>query len=376
AVLSTLPAGVAILEAPSGRIIAANDAAERLWGHPLLPDTGLSDLHRAYGLYRRNGDLYSVGDLPIARSLDQGEVVVGEEVLLRRADGKDYPVLLSCAPLYDGERLDAVVAVFQDTSRMELERVKDQFVSVTAHELFTPLTVIKGMTQLLERQAADTDNPTLTQALRVIDGRANWMTFLVQKLVDAAELQLDPLRLRLSRIDLSRLVGNACRRVQTTTPSHIITCRCEGEALMGEWDRDRIDRVLNNLLENAIKYSPGGGPIEVEVSRATGGSAISPAWIAEGAEWAMVRVRDHGIGIPKEHLPNLFRRFYRAGPGEYQESAGLGLGLYITNRIVAAHGGRVGVESEEGLGSTFYFALPLAPQVTTGETHPIAPARL
>jgi signal transduction histidine kinase len=117
--------------------------------------------------------------------------------------------------------------------------------------------------------------------------------------------------------------------------------------------------VLTNLIENAIKYSPDGGRVEVSVTRVAGHHPFERQNGANKREWAVVRVKDHGQGIPRDQQPHLFRRFYRAGLASYPESSGLGLGLYISNRIVAAHSGQMTVESVEGEGSTFAFALPL-----------------
>lgn len=360
-VISATPAGVAILGAPEGRVIAANGAAERLWGHPLVPEAGAAELATAYGLFHLNGEPYEASDLPMVRSLQTGETVAGEEVILRQPNGREILALLSSAPLRgDDGAVQGAVAVFQDTSGMELERMKDQFISVTAHELFTPLTVVKGTAQLLSRRLGASGADALAlDGLRMIDGRANWMTYLVQKLVDAAELQLGPLHLRRGAVDLAPLTAAAVRRMQMTTRKHEVVFVGGVEHLLGHWDRERIDRVLTNLIENAIKFSPGGGRVEVSLAQVSAAHPFDRLDAGKRRGWAVVRVRDHGEGIPKERQAHLFRRFYRAGPAHYQESSGLGLGLYVSNRIVAAHGGQVTMESKVGEGSTFSFALPL-----------------
>ncbi len=360
-IIANIPAGVAIFEAPSGRAVSANQAAESLWGHPLVPEAGLAELPVAYGLYRPNGELMAWEESPVARSLRQGETVLGEETLLRRRDGKEYLVLASSAPLLGSDgNIEGAVAIFQDTSGMELEKVKDEFVAVTAHELFTPLTIIKGTAQLLARKLVRADcDDELAAGLRLIDGRANWMTYLIQKMIDAAELQLGPLPLRYGWVDLVALAKGAARRFQATTDKHQIVVLSEHERLLGFWDKERLDRVFANLVENAVKYSPNGGRIEIEIVRSEGRNPLAPLATADGRAWALVRVSDQGVGIPREQQAHLFRRFYRAGSERYQETAGLGLGLYICNRYVAIHGGQMHLDSEVGKGSTFYFSLPL-----------------
>lgn len=371
--LHAIPAAVAIVEAASGRVVATNRAAEVLWGQQpregspgtAATDGRLPDPRAGHGLYRPNGDVIAWEDLPMARSIAHGETVTGEEMLLRRPDGKESFVLASSAPLRGADgRIEGAIAVFQDTSGLELEKIKDEFIAVTAHELFTPLTIIKGTAQLLERKAvADGLAGEFKAGLRTIDGRANWMTYLIQKMIDAAELQLGPLQLRKGWVELNSLARSAVRRFQATTDRHEIVLLSREERLFGYWDRERIDRVLANLIENAIKYSPGGGRIEVEVKRTNLRDPLDLHSQSAEREWALIRVSDRGLGIPKDEQAHLFRRFYRAGGDRYQDSAGLGLGLHISNRYVAAHGGHICLESEPNKGSSFYVSLPVDREV-------------
>ena len=135
--------------------------------------------------------------------------------------------------------------------------------------------------------------------------------------------------------------------------------RTSEREIVGDWDRERLGRVLANLVENAIKYSPDGGRVEVAV-RLLGANQRCAGAMANGHKpWVVVRVKDHGIGIPEEQQDFLFERFYRAGPAVYQDSSGLGLGLYTANRIVTAHGGRMHVRSHAQKGSRFFLFLPL-----------------
>lgn len=366
-VVQTMPAGVAILEAPSGRVVAVNRTAEIIWGRQ-ASQTQMERLH--YALYQPNGEPYPWEDLPMARSLTQGEVILGREMLMRRPDGKEFVVLVSSAPLRAADgTIEGAVAVFQDMSGMELERLKDEFVTVTTHELFTPLTIIKGTAQLIARKIEQGDLEGLAGPLTAIDGQANWMTHLLQKMTDAAELQLGPLSLRQGIADLATIVEKVVRRFQATTERHEIVFHIEdGPPLHGYWDRERVERSLANLLENAIEYSPNGGRIEVSVSRSPLRNPLDPNSAEEGREWALVRVTDQGIGISKEDQAHLFTRFYRSGPIRYQETPGLGLGLYVANRFISAHGGQICVESEPGKGSTFYFSLPLCADSADDET--------
>ena len=373
-VIETIPAGVVILDAEEGRVTSANLAAERVWGCSPSPEAGFANLQRRYGFHHPNGEPYDWQELPMVRSIRDGQTVAGEEMVVRRTDGKELLALVSSAPLQDVEgNVRGAVVVFQDTSSMALERIKDEFVSVTAHELFTPLTIIKGTAQLLSRRVeSEEGNAELLEALQTIDGQANWMVHLLQKLADASELRLNTPRLRRSPTDLVWLARLTARRFQATTDKHDIVLSSEVDKIVGLWDKDRINRVMANLVENAIKYSPQGGRVKIEVRLTDSNAAPDDRAKSSTGErrWALVRVVDHGIGIAKEEQAHLFRRFYRAGPSQYQEAAGLGLGLYIANRIVASHGGHMGVASEPGRGSSFYFTLPLHEAPPTVEATP------
>ncbi|MHB1132188.1 MAG: sensor histidine kinase [Chloroflexota bacterium] len=362
--IGTMPAGVAIVAAPNGAVLSANAAAEQMWGQPLVVQGGLEQVSAPYGFFHLNGDAYAWRDLPMARSLQAGQTVLGEEVLLRRPDGHQFTALVSSAPLRDSSgQVDRAVVVLQDTSGLEVERAKDQFVAVTTHELFTPLTVIKGTAQLLRRrlQAAgtDQDDAAVAAALDTIVGRANLITHMLRKLADASELQLAPLQLRHDPTDLVSLARQTIQNFRAAANGHEFVLNAPRERVVGDWDRERLGRVLANLVENAVKYSPEGGRVQVTLRVIGGGPGSQRSSLAERGRWVVVRVKDEGIGIAKEQIENIFERFYRAGPAVYQDSAGLGLGLYTANRIVAAHGGRMHVCSRQGKGSSFFFTLPL-----------------
>jgi signal transduction histidine kinase len=150
------------------------------------------------------------------------------------------------------------------------------------------------------------------------------------------------LRLRRGPVDLVEIVHEALTRARTQGTEHTLHLEAPRVPIVGSWDRDRLGQVLDNLIGNAIKYSPAGGEIAIRVQAAN----------ADG----LVRIEDHGIGIAADVLPRLFERFYQGqDPGV---STGLGLGLYIARMLVEAHGGRIWAESEPGRGSTFVISLP------------------
>ncbi|MHB9144900.1 MAG: GAF domain-containing protein [Symbiobacteriia bacterium] len=241
-----------------------------------------------------------------------------------------------------------VVFVGQDITKQRLmERTKDEFLSNVSHELKTPLTAIKGFAQLLTKQAAKAGfSPSVQRALALIDQESNRMTSLVNELLDVSRIQLGRLQLVPSRVDAAELASRAMEQVQQLAPRHKVRLSVPNEPLVGIWDGARLEQVLSNLLDNAVKYQPEGGPIDLALRR-------------EG-DRLRVEVSDHGVGMDPTAVAQLGRRFYRGGGQLSEEVAGMGLGLYIAAELVRLHGGELNVTSELGEGSRFWFELPLS----------------
>lgn len=227
-------------------------------------------------------------------------------------------------------------------SQQEALQVKDQFLSIVSHELRTPLTTIKGYAQMLRRRL--TSNPTDERYAANIDAQVTRLTRLVDDLLDVTRFTRGQFELEIGPTDLRPMLEEMVNRFRIVAPNHTFQLEIEAADLLGEWDHDRLEQVFNNLLSNAVKYSPDGGTVTVSARRA--------------AEAVTIGVRDQGIGIDQEHQRHLFERFYRAGT-EGSDIKGLGLGLYVTQRIIEAHGGHIAVTSVPGQGSEFTITLPL-----------------
>jgi signal transduction histidine kinase len=253
------------------------------------------------------------------------------------------------------------------------QRIKDDFLSIVSHELRTPLTSIQGYSQLLEgRMRGERSGESKELAhLRVIRSQVGRMRRLVDDLLDVSRIDrrggvsIEPVD-----FDLAEDLREAVARVVREHPDREVTLRAP-DAMSAHVDRDRIGQVISNLLENAVKYSPDGGPIRVTAER-------------RGGELEVL-VADVGVGIPPEHRDNVFERFYQAdGEAGRRRFGGLGLGLYISRAIIDAHGGRIWAAPnvEDGRGSVFGFriprvAMPLAPAevAPTGEAPPFVVRR-
>ena len=229
-------------------------------------------------------------------------------------------------------------------------RARDEVLGVVSHDLKTPLAAISGSAQLLQRRLrrAGMTDERLVQSVERIVGASRRMAHMMDELVDTARLEAgQPLALRRAPTDLVELVQAAVADQETAAERHVLRVSASAPHLVGDWDPARVQRVVDNLLSNAIKYSAQGGDVDVEVSVEEGA----------GAQWAVMRVTDQGIGIPAADLPRIFERFRRG-----QNVAGIegtGLGLSGAKQIVEQHGGTLEVQSEEERGSTFTVRLPL-----------------
>lgn len=234
-------------------------------------------------------------------------------------------------------------------------RIRDEFLTSVAHDLKNPLGAIKGYAQLLHRRAAKADGPSvakLAEGLTKIDTMVTKAIAQIDELLDLARLQADqPLPLDLQPTDLVALAHRAAAEYQQMSTRHQIRVEADLPELYGVWDALRLERLLGNLLLNAIKYSPDGGEIVIQVGQEDG----------ETNGVAILVVRDSGIGIPHADLPHIFERFYRAS-NTVRRLPGTGLGLAGGRQIVEQHGGTIAAESQEGEGTTFTVRLPVIEQ--------------
>lgn len=243
--------------------------------------------------------------------------------------------------------------LYQETERQRrqlqsIDRQKDEFISITAHELKNPMASIKGYADLMLRRMARNPGDPNRKGLEIISQQINRMTSLLDQLLDVSRIGTNRLQIERRRTDLAAITTRIVEEMRGTTEQHELKLEVRDAPLVGDFDEARIGQVIGNLLSNAIKYSPNGGTIGVRVERAPQG----------GHAEAIISVADHGIGIPAEDRAHLFERFFRASNAGAL-FAGMGLGLFITHGLVKHHGGRIWFESEEQQGTTFYVALPI-----------------
>jgi PAS domain S-box-containing protein len=325
--------GDAIVSASSDGIVESwNDAAARLFGCAAEEAVG-----------RRLRDILVLADDDPGYERIVDDLRGGQSVRLEtkgvHAAGHLIDVSVGLTPHLGllGE-LSAVSAIIRDISeRVALERLQREFLAMASHELRNPVAVIAGHAQLMRRR--ETYN---ARSVDTIVAQADQLGRLIEDLLLASQIEADRLHLYLAEVDVAadvRLAGEGMRAVRAN-----LRIETPPEPVRVWADQHRLRQVFANILTNAIKYSPDGSEIVLRVTQA-------------GAD-VHVAVTDHGVGVPAEALPHLFDRFYRA-EGASKQAAGVGLGLYITRRIVESHGGRISVESAPGRGSTFTVTLPL-----------------
>ncbi len=236
----------------------------------------------------------------------------------------------------------------QEAAREALEssmRRKDNFISMASHELKTPVTSLKALTQILQMTLEGEQDTVASGMLAKMDSQINKLTRLISDLLDATKANAGQMHMQYDKdtYDFNALVKEICDEMQLTTKSHTIE-RHLSDLKIVIGDKDRIGQVITNLLTNAIKYSPAAN--RVVISTTTMDNKIKCC------------VEDFGIGIPVTEQPKLFSRFFRVTNDHTNTYPGLGLGLYISNEIIKRHSGTIDFKSEEGKGSTFCFSLP------------------
>jgi signal transduction histidine kinase len=317
-ILNELPEGVVVMRRDGA--ITRNRVADELLGRP-----------------------FEARDFPLMRALE-GEDVRGEEMVIHNpVRGQDLNVLISAAPVRRDGAIVAAVSVFQDITQLRaFERQRTEFFSMASHEIRTPVTAILLQLDLALRQISRGDSSNTEEMLRKARQRTKALTALINDLLDVSRLDVGKFALELEDLDLAAVVGRTVEEYPTDD-EHPIRVMTSGGPLLVRGDGRRLVEVLENLLGNAVKYSPEGGAVTVEIGR--------------DKDQALIRIRDEGLGVPEPERGQLFERFFRTSVAK--PYGGVGLGLYISREIITRMGGDIQLESSGDRGSVFQVTLPL-----------------
>lgn len=284
---------------------------------------------------------------PLRRALRQGKAVDTHFAYLFRFRTSDEPVRVSysVAPVRDGDGVAAVLVAIHDvTPELEIIQAKDALMLAASHELKTPVTTLKGLSELL--LDFDLTEPQRRELLQDLHGQVNRMERLIADLLDVSRIDAGRMSIELSRVEVGPVIDHVCEEVRPLLQQRPLRRQVPAALPPVLGQSQKLHQILVNLLTNAIKYSPDGSPVELSVTA--------------DREHVHFGVRDEGVGIRTEDLPRVFHKFYRAEDPVVRRVPGTGLGLYIVRSLVDMLGGHVDVRSQYGKGSVFTISLPRA----------------
>lgn len=368
-ILDGLPSSVYLVRGEDARLVLANEAAKTVWGTTWRYDQPMKAFLQEHKIriFGLDGRPLEEEQLATTRAIRHGEPVRQHQEIIRRVDGTNLPVIVNAVtvtiPNLNSSLSGTTDALMEETERValvvhqdvtalkEAEQVKDEFIGIAAHELRNPLAILKGFAQTLIVQTGRGNGPELTEwqmeAVSGIDQATARLVELTEDLLDVTRLQAGRLQMRIEPSDILPLLRRLVVRLQMTTQKHTLTLHVNEPYMVVYMDARRTEQVLSNLINNAIKYSPEGGPIEITVAK------------DERALNAVMSIYDTGIGIPVQQQSRIFGRFARADNAQASGIGGTGLGLYLCRELVECQDGRIWFTSAEGQGATFSIALPL-----------------
>lgn len=346
--LDQLPEAIIVLSEPDGQIVAMNREAQAVWGDHSgqhVSDIPMKDEQARELPAQRH---------PLLRPMRTRRTERGLPLITRDASGNSIDILADVSPLTgrSGELRGAVAVLQRREHFRQIDRAKDEFISVVAHELRNPLTSLRGNLQLLERRLTKMGTEDALREVERVAGviaQVDRIGDLVSRMMDVSRADLGKLTIDPADTDAVQLAQGAIAEIDGQLEDRVVTLDAP-VSLPVQWDGVRVRQILSNLLTNAIRYATEGD-IEVTVGR-------------DSKDRVTIAVRDHGPGVPRRLRRRLFRLYYRFDDGEETADAlamqqrGLGIGLYVSARLARAHGGDLRVDDAEGGGAVFTLTLP------------------
>jgi PAS domain S-box-containing protein len=350
AILESIADGV-ILSDADGKVILFNTAAERILGLPREQVLG-QPLSKFTGMY---GSEVAAWAQTIQDRTARAELDAHDEFVNERINLSDKIVSAHLSPVYTGDKLLGMVSVFRDITRdVEVDRMKSDFISNVSHEFRTPLTSIKGYNDLILMGAMGELNEMQKRAMGTIKENIDRLTILVEDVLDISKIDSGRERLKIERMNVGETIDGVLNALQSR-PQHqrklvAVSVGVEPENIVIEADRDKVNRILSNLIDNAFNYTPSGGSVDIRAKLQADGKRV------------LFSIQDTGVGIPEQYRDRIWNRFQRIEEHALtMDVAGTGLGLSIVKEMTEMHTGEVWFESEVGKGTTFYVSLPVEP---------------
>lgn len=349
-ILEILPVGVVVYRATDGGMELANGSMRDIVGRAM--DSRAKDAPEAFQIEREDGRPYSFDELPPGMTLKTGKPTRSTDVFVRHPDGTRVNTRVFAVPVKNTSgQMESVVVVAEDiTKEREVDKMKSEFVSLASHQLQTPLTEIKWISELLMLGRAGKLSAEQKVHVRQIlesDGR---LIDLVQDLLNVSRMETGrKFVMEMKKTDLVPIVDSVVTELKAQAKIQRVTIVKDASfprTCVLNLDEKKIRQVFANVIGNAVKYSEVGGRVEIGMVLAKQKGRVA------------FYVRDHGIGIPKAQQKRLFEKFFRADNARSLAVSGTGLGLYIAKAIAERHGGDIWFESEEGEGTTFFIGIP------------------
>ncbi|NLG18191.1 MAG: PAS domain S-box protein [Fibrobacter sp.] len=378
ALMEHMPEGIIVVNAPEMKIKIISKEAVKMLGVPVneVLETKYGIRHELWGVFKMDHTLPLPRELPLVRTVEQGEMINDEEWIIRRRDGHETVVSVSAGPIQDHnnkivggvvswrdisarkiaeqeikERTEELAAA--NTRLKELDSLKSEFVSMASHELRTPLTGIIGLTQTLMSKDIVLSDQERDRFLGIIESEGKRLGTLLADILDLTKIETGVADINLEKIDISKLIKETVGFIPVPENVKVNVLLPEGYSVCARADHDRLKQVLLNLIDNAVFY--GGSPGNVTVAAKKFDHRVQ------------IDVSDTGPGMNSDEQSKVFKKFYRSRTAKKIKSQGSGLGLNIAKNIIEAHGGEIWVKSEPGKGTTFSFTIPESESCCDGE---------